>query len=43
MPFVADSHLQREVVGQPDDWASVAARLDEVASTALPRRAPGSP
>ena len=41
MPFVADSHLQREVVGQPDDWASVAARLDEVAP-ALPRTGPGS-
>jgi fructoselysine-6-P-deglycase FrlB-like protein len=35
MPFVADSHLQREVVGQPDDWAAVVARLDSVAS-ALP-------
>ena len=37
MPFVADSHLNREVAGQPDDWAAVVTRLDEVAS-ALPRR-----
>jgi fructoselysine-6-P-deglycase FrlB-like protein len=39
MPFVADSHLQREVVGQPDDWAAVVGRLDELAP-ALP--APGA-
>ena len=37
MPFVADSHLQSEVVGQPDDWAAVVARLDEVAPALPPR------
>jgi len=37
MPFVADSHLNREVAGQPDDWAAVVTRVDEVASI-LPRR-----
>ena len=42
MPFVADSHLNREVAGQPDDWAAVVTRLDEVAS-ALPRRGVASP
>src|SRR4051794_41972463 len=31
MPFVADSHLSREVAGQPDDWAAVVRRLGEVA------------
>ena len=41
MPFVADSHLQREVVGQPDDWASVAARLDE-SRRPCPGMGPGS-
>ena len=35
MPFVADSHLQREVDGQPDDWAAVVARLPEL-GPALP-------
>lgn len=35
MPFVADSHLQREVGGQPEDWAAVVARLPEI-SPALP-------
>ena len=36
MPFVADSHLSREVAGQPDDWAAVVGRLDEVASLLPP-------
>jgi fructoselysine-6-P-deglycase FrlB-like protein len=31
MPFVADSHLSREVAGQPDDWVAVVGRLDELA------------
>ncbi|MEP6649912.1 MAG: SIS domain-containing protein [Lapillicoccus sp.] len=35
MAFVADSHLQREVAGQPDDWTAVVARLPELAP-ALP-------
>ena len=39
MPFVADSHLQREVAGQPDDWAAVVGRLDEVAPALPPRGA----
>jgi fructoselysine-6-P-deglycase FrlB-like protein len=30
MPFVADSHLNREVEGQPDDWAGVVDRLADV-------------
>jgi fructoselysine-6-P-deglycase FrlB-like protein len=33
--FHPDSHLQREVAGQPDDWAGVVARLPELAD-ALP-------
>ena len=37
MPFVADSHLKREVAGQPDDWAAVVARLDELAPALPPR------
>ena len=39
MPFVAESHLQREVAGQPDDWAAVVGRLDEVAPALPPRGA----
>ena len=35
MTFNPDSDLQREVAGQPDDWAGVVARLPEVAD-ALP-------
>ncbi|MEP6797999.1 MAG: SIS domain-containing protein [Lapillicoccus sp.] len=30
MPFHPDSHLRREVFGQPDDWAAVTARLPEL-------------
>lgn len=37
MAFVADSHLHREVAGQPDDWAAVVGRLPDLAP-ALPRR-----
>ena len=37
MAFVADSHLQREVAGQPDDWAAVVDRLADLAPR-LPRR-----
>jgi fructoselysine-6-P-deglycase FrlB-like protein len=39
MPFVAESHLQREVAGQPDDWAAVVGRLAEVAPALPPRGA----
>ena len=39
MPFVADSHLQREVAGQPDDWAGVVARRQDVAPALPPRGA----
>src|SRR5690348_14812903 len=39
MPFVADSHLQREVAGQPDDWSAVVGRLDEVGPALPPRGA----
>ena len=35
MTFNPDSHLRREVAGQPDDWAGVVARLPELAD-ALP-------
>ena len=35
MTFNPDSDLQREVAGQPDDWAGVVARLPELAD-ALP-------
>lgn len=31
MSFHPDSHLQREVLGQPDDWAAVARRAPELA------------
>ena len=36
MGLVPDSHLRREVFGQPDDWAAVTARAGELASL-LPR------
>jgi fructoselysine-6-P-deglycase FrlB-like protein len=39
MPFVVDSHLQREVAGQADDWTAVVARLPEVAPVLPPRGA----
>jgi len=35
MTFVADSHLHREVAGQPDDWEAVVRRLADLAP-ALP-------
>jgi fructoselysine-6-P-deglycase FrlB-like protein len=37
MAFVADSHLQREVAGQPDDWAAAVRRTADLAP-ALPAR-----
>ena len=37
MAFVADSHLQREVSGQPDDWAAVVDRLADLAPALPPR------
>ena len=33
MTFNPDSDLQREVAGQPDDWAGVVARLPELADS----------
>ena len=39
MPFTPDSDLEREVTGQPDDWAAVVARLPELQGS-LP--APGA-
>jgi fructoselysine-6-P-deglycase FrlB-like protein len=38
MAFVADSHLNREVVGQADDWAAVVRRLADLAPALPPRR-----
>jgi len=37
MSFNPNSHLAREVFGQPDDWAAVTARVEEL-SDAFPRR-----
>jgi fructoselysine-6-P-deglycase FrlB-like protein len=37
MAFVADSHLNREVVGQADDWAAVVRRLADLAPALPPR------
>ncbi len=37
MTFTPDSHLAQEVVGQPDDWAAVTARVAELAD-AFPAR-----
>jgi len=37
MTFTPDSHLAKEVAGQPDDWAAVSARASELAA-AFPAR-----